>query len=187
MTGCIEKLTTTPSPHRLRILLIISLIGTFVIYPVIAVIFQFSGDTVNFMASQLSFSGPFMKAEYALILAAGGMAYYFTAQLLDYGLMLMYGILFFTASLAIYRKLAKGTRWRSITLIVSLLGPVAAILDSIENGFLFAMASDPIAFPDVLAVFCSSFSLGKWVLLFAVIAWLVIAWIISRRVSPHKE
>ncbi|MHA1885906.1 MAG: hypothetical protein ACW96S_12685, partial [Promethearchaeota archaeon] len=47
----------------------------------------------------------------------------------------------------------------------------AACCDAIENGFILAMLTDPVGFPDYWAIFHSVFALIKWILLFTIIIW----------------
>lgn len=168
-------LDRSPSPRATRWLLLLALAGTVVSYLVMGYIFLLSGDTAGIFASQLSFSADFLRNQYAAIIASGGMDYYRLAQTLDFGFMIAYGLLAFALSITIARKFDPPSRWRASGFIVAIIGPLSAILDAVENGFILATLSDPAGFPAWWAIAHSSFALAKWLVLFGAIGWAVIA------------
>jgi len=153
-----------------RLLLIsIGIIG--VLYPFMGFFFFSSGYPVDFMTSQLSFSGATLKAHYAVTI----IDIYRIAQILDYIFMVGYGCLSFSLALIIARSFEEDSKWRNTGYRVAIMGPIAACLDAIENAFILAMLTDPLGFPDIWAITHSCFALVKYIFLLSCIGWAVSA------------
>lgn len=170
-----KKFADWPSPKKTKWLLIIGLVIVAIIYPIMTWFLIQSGDTTSIFASQLSFSGPFLKAQYTIIIGAGGLSSYTLGQCLDYGFMISYALMILSLNIIIARKHEAQSKWRNIGFLVALVGPIAACLDACENAFILLTLSDPLGFPDWWAVAHSSFALVKWILLLFAIGWALIA------------
>ena len=168
----IEKLSYWPSPKRLTILAIISLVIFFISYFTMNYFHSLANDPVtNIFETQLSFSAEFMRWQYASM--GEGIEYYRWVAITDYGFMVGYGLLIFCLALKISRKFAIHSKPRDIGSVMALFGLVAAGLDAIENAFILAMLSDPTGFPDFLAIAHSSFALVKWTLGFIAVLYIL--------------
>jgi hypothetical protein len=166
----LEKLTDWPSPKKIKLLLIFSLILLLVIYPIMTYLFTVSYP-VSFIESQLSFSGQIIKQHNA----SANIELYRIANLLDYFFMISYGSIFFSLGVIIARKFSEGTNWRKISLLLVPLALIAPLCDAIENIFILLMLTDPLGFPDIWAITHSIFALIKFIIMFFGFGWLGIA------------
>ncbi len=164
-----------PSPKQNKLLLLAGLVILVIIYPLMSWFFLQSGDTTNTFVSQLSFSGLFLKNQYAQMILSGDLNSYRIAQCLDYGFMISYGLLVFCVNLIISRKYDVNSKWHSLGLLASLTGVLATCCDATENAFILLTLSDPAGFPNWWAVAHSSFALLKWGLLVFAITWALIS------------
>ena len=133
--------------------------------------FKISGDVIPITQSQLSFSGQFLKDQYAIIINSGGLTYYRTAQILDYGFMISYGGIFFCLVCLVGSKVELDSFWRKTTNIFAGFAIGIIVFDALENLFILITLTNPTNFPNVLAIIHSIFALVKYVLLYLVIAW----------------
>jgi hypothetical protein len=177
------KLFESPASRNLKILIIIGLILCFAVIPVMQYFTALSGFPAEIFSSQLSFNGDLMKSYYAVT----DIGLYRVTALLDYIFMVGYGAIIFSLSILIARRYGKASKVGKISVIIGFCGIVAACCDGIENIFILAMLSDPIGFPNYLALSHSVFALIKWILLFIGITWILIIWISSiiMRSSSH--
>lgn len=143
-----------------------------------------SGNETSIFASQLSFSGQFLKDMYATIIAAGGMDAYRTTVTLDYGFMTGYGLLSFSLAVLLARWFPGGSPWQRSYLLLAVIAPAGACMDAVENAFILATLLDPLAFDDWLAVAHSTFALVKWVILFASMGWTMVG--VVHRVTAFR-
>ncbi|HME56320.1 MAG TPA: hypothetical protein VKM55_29240 [Candidatus Lokiarchaeia archaeon] len=133
--------------------------------------FILSGDSVNPMASQLSFSDMFLRAEYSQI---SNVVTFKIAQGLDYGFMFSYASLIFSLALIMGSKFGKDAGIRHQSYFIALSGPAAACGDAFENLFIFLTVGNPQGFPTWQAIAMSIASTVKWVLLFTAISWAIV-------------
>jgi len=171
----LNKFATWPSSKILKILIVFSLILFFVVYPIMAWQFVLSGDVVSPLASQLSFSGAFLKLQYATIFGAGGLENYRIGQILDYGFMVSYSLLIFSLGLIIARKITETSIWRKLGFVFAIAGPIATCFDATENAFILLTLTDPSGFPDWWALAHSSAASVKWILLLIAIIGILLA------------
>jgi len=137
-------------------------------------LFSKSEYPVPLFESQTTFSGPDLKSHYAVLLDQGTMDAYRMIQYLDYGLMFFSGLFFFTLFLTIARK-HKDDSWRRFGFLGAFLFPAGAGMDAIENIFLLVILSNPLEFPDWLAIAYSSFASAKWILFPIGSIWLILS------------
>ncbi len=179
----LEKLENWPSPKNTRIMLITGIILVIIILPIMSYFFTISKFPVSFVESQLSFSGEVLKQHYAVMLAGNGLAAYRTAQILDYVYMLSYGTIYFCLALMIARRFDTTSRWRQSGHYIAIAGILAACFDAIENVFILATLTDPLDFPNSWAIAHSCFALAKFIDMFIVIGWLIVAFVQCTRCS----
>jgi len=136
-----------------------------VIAPIMMFFFSRSGDQIPILASQLSFSGDFLKEQYAAMGSGGDLNAYRIGQILDYGFMLAYGCLLVSAPLRIATRNRSAVFNEKIPSIIAMMGGIATLCDVIENAFILLTLSSPANFPSSWAIIHSSFALIKWILI----------------------
>jgi hypothetical protein len=156
----------------LKRLLVLSIIIFAIVYPIMMVLFMFSGFPVDFTTSQLSFSGEKLKLWYA---QTADLNLYALVQYLDYGFMVSYGLLAFSLALIIGRKYEENSRWRLSSVLIALIGLLGALLDASENICILITLTEPSTFLDIIAIIHSIFALLKYLCLILAISWALIA------------
>ena len=106
---------------------------------------------VNFLESQLSFSGAVIKSHFRGM-TAEQIQLYVISILLDDVYDFCQITMFFGLSLFLARKFDEDSDWRKSGFIVAILGVIGTISDLIENSLLIMMTYDPQGFPDSWAV-----------------------------------
>jgi len=173
------KLLDWPSSKILKRTILLAIILLVIIYPIMTYFFMISSFPVGFFQSQLSFSGEILKSYYGIT----NINLYLIGQLLDYGFMLGYGVIFFSLSLLIARRFDKASRINRIGLISALLGILAALFDASENFFILITLTDPSGFPNIIAIIHSFFALFKYICFIIVLGYIIIAtivWLIKK-------
>ncbi|MFO7797852.1 MAG: hypothetical protein ACQERB_05630 [Promethearchaeati archaeon] len=170
-----NKLSEWPSSKILKRTIILAIILLVIVYPIMSYFFMISGFPVGFFQSQLSFSGELLKLYYS----ATDINLYLIGQLLDYGFMLGYGLIFFSVSLLIARIFEQESKAKQIGLIIALLGIAAALFDAIENVFILITLADPFGFPNIIAIVHSFFALFKYIFFILVLGYIIIAAIVQ--------
>ncbi len=170
----LEKLADWPSDRIIKILIYFSIILYFVHFPIMLYYWELSTFPQNFYVHQLSFSGPFYKS-LLKSMSAEQINYYRIAMLLDDVYAICYGIFYFSVVLYLGRKFEELSGWRKSGYLVAILGIIAGICDNIENSFAIMMTTDPQGFPDVWAIYLSSFALIKIMCIWICIVWIIVA------------
>ncbi len=160
------------SKKKLLILLVSFSALLIIIFPIMAHFFKISGDVIPITQSQLSFSGQFLKDQYAIIINSEGLAYYRTAQLLDYGFMISYGGILFCLVCLIGINADLDSFWSKTTNIFATIALGTTIFDALENMVILITLIDPVNFPNIWAIIHSIFALIKYILIYIVIAWI---------------
>ncbi|MHC1592044.1 MAG: hypothetical protein ACXQS8_08150 [Candidatus Helarchaeales archaeon] len=174
-----ELLEEKPSPRLTKILLLIGIVLMVITYSVLNFFITISGfDSNSLVYSELCFSGPILKSMYVVLVVQGTVDLYRIGQLWDYGFMVAYGLIIFSLALIIGRAFEEDSFWRKSGCVISLFGIVAPLLDVFENIFILLTLTNPLGFPDWLAVAQSAVSLPKWILIFVALIWALIASII---------
>lgn len=168
----LQKFSEWPTPKRVRQFLICCIILFVIIYPIMMFLFSISYP-VNFIESQLSFSGTILKA-FHLTMSNEDFFLYTIANVLDYGFMVSYGGIFFCLGLIIARKFDIDSGWRKFGYILVIIAIIAPCCDAIENVFIFLMLTNPLGFPDIWALIHSYFALVKFILMFLEFGWVSI-------------
>ncbi len=151
--------------------------------------FKISGDVIPIVQSQLSFSGQFLKDQYAIIINSGGLTYYRTAQILDYGFMISYGGIFFCLVCLIGINAGPDSFWNKTTKIFAAIAIGTTIFDALENLLILITLTNPTNFHNALAIIHSIFALVKYILIYLVIAWVFLGLIsnITNKIKKNKE
>ena len=178
----LQKFSEWPTPKRVRQFLICCIILLVIIYPIMMYLFLISYP-VNFIESQLSFSGTKLKA-FHLTMSNEDFFFYRIANVLDYGFMVSYGGIFFCLGLILARKFDLDSGWRKFGYILVIITIIAPCCDAIENVFILLMLTNPLGFPDIWALIHSFFALVKFILIFLGFSWfsiILVKYLFSRR------
>ena len=119
-----------------------------------------------------------IKAYFSLMDPAG-MGLFIMGNLADYIFILFYGIFFYSTARLISWNY-KGGLTKSVGMSLAWVGVIAAVLDGIENLFLFAMTANPAGFPSWLALAHSTFATAKFLFLYAAMGWTVAGFVLNR-------
>lgn len=130
---------------------------------------------VSLIEGQLAFSGTMMKAHHQTLIAQGTMDIYRNVQYLDFGLMLFTGLFLALSVLLVTTGHQTHTIWRRFGVIGAIIIFVPSIMDAIENCFLLIMLSNPLSFPNWLAIVYSSAALAKLVIFLIGGIWLIVS------------
>nr|MDO8085167.1 hypothetical protein [Candidatus Sigynarchaeum springense] len=182
-----KTLGTKPSPKVTKLLLLAGIVLMLVSYAIMGYYFMGSGDTTPMLTSQLSFNNMYLRYQYSLIIAAGGLENYRIAQSFDYLFMVSYGMFAFALALVIGRKFGEDTTWRKMGCLFAVLGPVAACCDAVENVFILLTLTDPAWFPAWWATAHSAFAAVKWTILLVAIGWAAAATLYYLLVVKRKK
>lgn len=172
----LNKLSEWPSSKILKWTIILAIILLIIVYPLMSWFFMISGFPVGFFESQLSFNGEILKTYYSTT----NIDLYRIGQLLDYGFMIGYGLIFFSVSLILARKFDDNSKGRQMGLIIALIGIKAALCDGIENLFILMMLIDPTGFPNIIAFIHSVFALIKYISFLIVLGYIIIGFIVQK-------
>jgi len=170
----LNKLSNKFSNKSLLYLIIISILSTFLTYYLLNLSLQLSGDIINPIMSQLSFSGEFLKNQYLYMINYGNIRFYIIAQCIDYAFMISYGILLISISILLSKKFEDNIKWKKLCQYFAFFSIIAPIADAFENLLIITLYS-PLTFPNWLAILHSIFALIKWSLLIIVIMGLLIS------------
>ncbi|MBD3194997.1 MAG: hypothetical protein GF317_08085 [Candidatus Lokiarchaeota archaeon] len=172
----LEIFSTWPTKKVLRYLIVFALVLLFIIYPFMMYYYTVSQYPVSFFESQLSFNGELLKSHYSIT----NIDLYRIAQSLDYGFMVSYGILLFCISLIVARNFEENTLWSKLGFLMPVLGVFAPLLDAAENLFILLMLTDPLGFPNILALLHSFCALFKYIFMLLTLGYIIIATIASK-------
>ena len=142
------------------------------------ILLQMSGYAGSVEDTQLGFNADTIKTYFSLMDPAS-MALFIMGNAADYVFILFYGIFFYSTARLISWNYREGLVER-VGVSLAWIGVSAALLDGIENVFLFAMTADPTGFPGWLAVAHSSFATAKFLFLYAAMAWTVAGFVLNR-------
>ncbi|MFW9846660.1 MAG: hypothetical protein ACFFD6_07930 [Candidatus Thorarchaeota archaeon] len=166
------------SKRKMRRIALVSFPLMMVAATLVIVLIQMSGYAGSTEDTQLGFNAAIIKNYFSLMDSAD-LGLFITANLADYLFMLFYGLFFFSAARLISWNYKSGLPKR-IGLSLSWVGVIAAVLDGIENMFLLSMTADSVGFAAWLAIAHSSFALGKFLFMYAAMAWLMVGFVVNR-------
>ncbi|MHA1143641.1 MAG: hypothetical protein ACTSRW_02820 [Candidatus Helarchaeota archaeon] len=174
-----ELLAEKPSSRLTKILLLIGIALIVITYSILNFFITISGfDSNSLVYSELCFSGPILKSMYVVLVVQGTVDLYRIGQLWDYGFMVAYGLLIFSLALIIARAFEEDSFWHESGYVISLFGIAAPLLDVFENVFILLTLTNPLGFPDWLAVAQSAVSLPKWILILTALIWALVTAVI---------
>lgn len=164
--------------HHLRKVALVSFPLMMVGATLAIILLQMSGYAGSVQDTQLGFNADIIKAYFSLMDPAG-MGLFIMGNLADYIFILFYGIFFYSTARLISWNY-KGGLTKSVGMSLAWVGVIAAVLDGIENLFLFAMTANPAGFPSWLALAHSTFATAKFLFLYAAMGWTVAGFVLNR-------
>ncbi|MFX0072903.1 MAG: hypothetical protein ACFFAO_17640 [Candidatus Hermodarchaeota archaeon] len=170
----LNKFSDWPSPKITNYLLWIGFIIYISLFPLTIYFINISGYAISDMLmGRLSFSGDVLKDHYKTI----DIDAYRIGQILDFGILLGYGMALFSLSLIIARRYDAFSNWRKSGYVVSVICVFSACCDALENTFVLLTLTDSTGFPEIWAVLNSFFVLLTFTML------LCIGWIFSAAIN----
>ena len=110
-----------------------------------------SGYAINDMiVGRLSFSGDVLKEHYKSI----DINAFRIAQILDFGIMIGYGLALFNLSLIIARRFDTNSIWRTSGVLIAFLIIFTVWTDVMMNVFILLTLTNPAGFPEIWAILC---------------------------------
>jgi hypothetical protein len=67
------------------------------------------------------------------------------------------------------------------------IGVLITICDAVENIFLLSMTTNPVGFPNWLAIAHSTLALFKFILMYLTIGWLILSFVLNKIPSTSKR
>jgi hypothetical protein len=160
------RLDDWPSKGKTRLMLIGSLL--------LAIVFNFvtakqlilsnypeTGLIGPYPSWWFTFSGETLKSHYSVLIKQGTLNTFITVQYLDFGLMLTTGVFFFILAIVVARKHENNLFLRKYGFIAALVLAISPVMDLFENIFLIIMLSNPLEFPEWMAIVYSGFATAK--------------------------
>ncbi|MFX1504808.1 MAG: hypothetical protein ACFFDC_01725 [Promethearchaeota archaeon] len=167
-------------------LIYISLPVVLITATVVIFLLELSGYPGTLNDTQLGFNAEVIKT-YFTMMKSEDMTFFILGNLMDYVFMIAYGCLFYCSANYLSWDYQQGSLPRKLGKIMGIAGILSAICDAIENIFLLAMTTDPIGFPNWLAIAHSTFALVKFILMYLTVGWLILSFILNKIPSISKR
>jgi len=182
----LKRFDTHPKQYILKRLLLFFLLFFIVMMFFVNYMFDLSQYPVSFFESQLCFSGPIIKSHFAQMTSTE-LQIYTSAQYVDYGYMIAYGLLILCVGIFLGRLFPTTSIFHYTSYLVGLTGILAACCDAVENGFILLMISNPLGFPDVYAFIHSCFACVKFAILGFFFVWIILTILALIRLKVKKK
>jgi len=117
---------------------------------------------VPYAVGQTAFSGEKLRAYYSYMLEQGTLNIYWQTQFIDFAFIAAMFIAGLVVSLFLARLHKKGSALYKMSLAAAIIVPLGALFDVAENFVSFVMLSQPLAFPNWLALVYSGFAVLKF-------------------------
>ncbi len=161
-----QQLNNWPSKEKTRLILLGSLLLAVVFNVVTANQLILSnypekGLIGPYPSWWFTFSGEVLKSHYSVLIEQGNLNKFILVQYLDFGLMLTTGIFFFTLAVFVAGKHESTSFFRNFGFIAALVLAISPVMDFFENTVLLIMLSNPLDFPEWMAIVYSSFATAK--------------------------
>ncbi|MFX0065673.1 MAG: hypothetical protein ACFFC7_26160 [Candidatus Hermodarchaeota archaeon] len=166
-------LSEKPTVKTTKYLLILGSLLLISGFPIVIGLLELSNFPGTLNETQLGFNGEYIRSMFSLM-SNEEMMIFIIANLFDYVAMIAYGTFIFSSALILTRKLQEGSIWNQLGYLIAITGIIAACCDGIENIFLLMMASNPVNFPNYLAILHSCFALFKFILLYISMGWIIL-------------
>lgn len=174
------------SKELMKRLIQISLPIMLITATLVILVLELSGYPGTLDDTQLGFSAEIIKTYFAMM-KSEDMGLFVLGNLLDYGFMIAYGCFFYSSARYLAWDYHKGSLPLKIARIISLVGVLCAVSDAVENIFLLLMTTNPLDFPNWLAVAHSTFALLKFILMYLTIGWLIFSFVLNKIPLTSKK
>lgn len=162
----IEFLSHWPSPLKTKRLFIIVLVLA-IFFNIITGVelsnskYPDTGYVGPYPSWWFTFSGQELKSHYSVLLEQGTMDTFIKVQYLDFGLMLFTGLALFLLAVIVARAHKTSVFWRRFGFLTAIILALSPIMDVFENIILLIMLSNPLGFPNWMAIAYSGFATLK--------------------------
>ncbi|MFX1285063.1 MAG: hypothetical protein ACFFB5_15490 [Promethearchaeota archaeon] len=167
-------------------LIYISLPIVFITATLVIILLELSGYPGSLDDTQLGFSAEIIKGHFAMM-KSEDMTFFILGNLVDYAFMIAYGCFFYSSARYLAWDYQHGSLPLKLGKMIGRIGILCAICDAIENVFLLSMATNPVGFPNWLAIAHSTFALCKFILMYLTIGWLILSFILNLILSTSKR
>ena len=162
MAALFTYLLHRPKTHWLAALCTLALVANTLATNWLTESYALSRFPVPYFQAQLSFNAAQLKGWYAQLVEWGTMDLYLRTQFIDHLFILTVLMLHVVALLWGSRLFPANHRGRRIMVGAALLSAIAPIADTLENLVSYVMLTDPVGFPDSLALLYSSLATIKF-------------------------
>jgi hypothetical protein len=167
-------------------LIYISLPVMLITATVVIFLLELSGYPGTMDDTQLGFNAEIIKAHFTMM-TSEDMALFILGNFVDYAFMIAYGCFFYSSARYLSWNYQQGSLPLKIGKMMAGIGVLCAICDAVENIFLLSMTINPVGFPNWLAIAHSTFALGKFILMYSTVGWLILSFILNKIPSTSKR
>ncbi|MFW9902776.1 MAG: hypothetical protein ACFFFH_00470 [Candidatus Thorarchaeota archaeon] len=179
------SLTDSGKPLMKR-LIYISLPVVLITATVVIFLLELSGYPGTLNDTQLGFNAEIIKVHFTMM-KSEDIKLFILANFVDYAFMIAYGCLFYSSANYLSWDYQQGSLPHKVGKMIGIIGVLCAICDAVENLFILSMATNPVRFPNWLAIAHSTFALVKFILMYLTIGWLIISFILNKIPSISKR
>ncbi|MFX0183669.1 MAG: hypothetical protein ACFE95_11355 [Candidatus Hodarchaeota archaeon] len=147
---------------------------------------ELSGYPGTMDDTQLGFNAEIIKAHFAMM-KSEEMTLFILGNLVDYVFMIAYGCFFYSSARYLSWNYQQGSLPLKVGKIVAGIGVLCATCDAVENIFLLSMTTNPVGFPNWLAIAHSTFALIKFILMYLTVGWLILSFILNKIPATSKR
>ncbi|WP_455463318.1 hypothetical protein [Candidatus Hodarchaeum mangrovi] len=152
----------------------------------VIILLELSGYAGTLDDTQLGFNAEIIKGYFAMM-KSEDIAFFILGNLVDYVFMIAYGCFFYSSARYLAWDYQQGSLPLKLGNMIARIGILCAICDAIENIFLLLMTTNPMGFPNWLAIAHSTFALLKFILMYLIIGWLILSFVLNKIPSISKR
>jgi hypothetical protein len=108
-----------------------------------------------------TFSSETLKSHYSVLIEQKTLDTFISVQYFDFGLMLTTGIFLCILAVVVARKHEDNSFFRKFGFMATLIIAISSVMDLFENFILLIMLSNPMEFPEWMAIVYSGFATAK--------------------------
>ena len=167
-------------------LIYISLPIVLITATLVIILLELSGYPGTLDDTQLGFSAEIIKGHFAMM-KSEDILFFILGNLLDYAFIIAYGCFFYSSARYLSWNYQQGSLLLKVGKMIAWIGVFSAICDAVENVFLLSMTTNPVGFPNWLAIAHSTFALLKFILMYLTIGWLILSFVLNKIPSTSKR
>lgn len=180
-----ESLNDSGKP-LMKHLIYVSLPVMLITCTLVILLLELSGYPGTLNDTQLGFSAKIIKTHFAMM-KSEDILFFILGNLVDYAFMIAYGCFFYSSARYLSRNYQQGSLPLKVGKMIAWIGVFSAICDAVENVFLLSMTTNPVGFPNWLAIAHSTFALIKFSLMYLTIGWLILSFVLNKIPSTSKR